>query len=162
MMTKLLDGPLPPIVFHFSVTDHTLFAGTNNKPAPMTHRTIAAITSCFISQNSYTFDAAKLLIVVKSAKFLGYSAWFCDKRTELSILTAENPFAQTLYGGLVIVYLHRFEGALQFVHQFWIETTHTIGELHAERLDAGELLDADHVLETEVKEVRPQVVLAHL
>ena len=53
MMTKLSEGPLPPIVFHFSVTDHTLFAGTNNKPAPMTHRTIAAITSCFISQNFY-------------------------------------------------------------------------------------------------------------
>ena len=26
-----------------------LYAGTNNKPAPMTHITIAAITSCFIS-----------------------------------------------------------------------------------------------------------------
>ena len=72
---------------------------------------------------------------------------------------AEEPFAQTLYGGLVIFYLHRFEGALQFVHQFWIEGTHAIGELHAERLDAGELFDADRMFETEVKEVCPQIVL---
>ena len=71
----------------------------------------------------------------------------------LSISPAENPFAQTLYGGLVIVYLHRFEGAIQLVHQFWVKGTHAIGELHTECLDAGELLDADHVLETEVEEV---------
>ncbi len=30
----------------------------------------------------------------------------------------------------VIIYLHRFERALQFVHQFWIEATHAIGKLH--------------------------------
>ena len=53
MTTKLLEGPLPLIVFHFSVTDHILFIGTNNKAAPMTHMTIAAITSCFISQYIY-------------------------------------------------------------------------------------------------------------
>ena len=78
----------------------------------------------------------------------------------LSISPAENPFAQTLYGGLVIVYLHRFDGTLQFVHQFRIEGTHAIGEFHAERLDAGELLDTDRMLETEVKEVCPQIVLS--
>ena len=75
------------------------------------------------------------------------------------ISPAENLFAQTLYGGLVIVDFHRFDGALQLVHQFWIETTYTIGKLHAERLDAGELFDADRMFETEVKEVCPQIVL---
>ena len=79
----------------------------------------------------------------------------------LSISPAENPFAQTLYGRLVIVYLHRFEGALQLIHQFRIEGAHAIGELHTERLDAGELLDADHVLETEVEKVCPQIVFVH-
>jgi len=81
MMTKLLEGPISPIgrlvltvVFHFSVTDQTFFAGTNNKQAPMTHITIAAITSCFISQNFYIFDAAKVRRVAESTKFLGYSA----------------------------------------------------------------------------------------
>ena len=77
----------------------------------------------------------------------------------LSKSPAENPFAQALYSGLVIRYLHRFEGAFQLIHQFWIKTAHAISELHAERLDAGKLLNADHVLETEVKEVSPQVVL---
>ncbi len=50
--------------------------------------------------------------------------------------STENPFAQALYSGLVIRYLHRFEGPFQLIHQFWIETAHAIGELHAERLDA--------------------------
>ena len=76
-------------------------------------------------------------------------------------MSTENPFAQTLYSGLVIIYLHRFKGALQLVHQFWIESTHTVGEFHAERLDAGEILDADHVLETEVEEICPKVFLVH-
>ena len=80
----------------------------------------------------------------------------------LSVSPAENPFAQALYSGLVIVYLHRFEGTLQLVHQFRIKTAHSIGEFHAERLDARKFLDTDHVLETEVKEVGPQVVLVHL
>ena len=75
------------------------------------------------------------------------------------ISPAEDPFAQTLYGGLVIVYLHRFESALQLVHQFWVKGTHAIGKLHTERLDAGELFDADRMFETEVKEVCPQIVL---
>jgi len=77
----------------------------------------------------------------------------------LSVSPAEDPFAQALYSGLVILYLHRFESPFQLIHQFWIETAHTISELHAERLDAWELLEADHVLETEVKEVGPQVIL---
>ena len=80
----------------------------------------------------------------------------------LSISPTENSFAQTLYGRLVIVDLHRFEGALQFVHQFRIEGTHAIGKLHAERLDARELLDADHMLETEVEEICSKVFLVHL
>lgn len=73
----------------------------------------------------------------------------------LSVSPAENPFAQTFYGGLVIVNLQRFEGTLQFVHQFRIEAAHAKSEFHAERLDAREFLDADHVFETEVEEVCP-------
>ena len=104
MTTKLLEGPLPPVVFHFSVTDHTLFAGTNNKPTPMTHMTIAAITSCFISHIFYIKDSARTVQVEcnrarsniwgiassrnlfakvwnnsHSSIFLGYSASICDE-----------------------------------------------------------------------------------
>ena len=50
----------------------------------------------------------------------------------LSILTTENSFAQALHGGFVIVYVHCFEGAFQFVHQFWIEFAHPVGEFHAD------------------------------
>ena len=50
--------------------------------------------------------------------------------------SAEDPFAQALYRGLVILSLPRFKGAFQLVHQFWIEGTHAIGELHAEPRDA--------------------------
>ena len=80
----------------------------------------------------------------------------------LSVFPTENPFAQTLDGGLVILYLHCFDGALQFVHQFWIKAAHAIGEFHTECLDARKLLDADHVLEAEVKKVRSQFFLVHL
>ena len=73
--------------------------------------------------------------------------------------SAEDPFAQALYCGLVIRYLHRFEGAFQLIRQFWIEAAHTISELHAERLDAREFLNADRMLKTEVKKVSPKVFL---
>ena len=105
MTTKLLEGPLPPVVFHFSVTDHSLFAGTNNKPTPMTHMTIAAMTSWFISHifilkiivlGRCKSSAIELALISEtlpvlanlfakvwnnshSSIFLGYSASICDE-----------------------------------------------------------------------------------
>ena len=67
--------------------------------------------------------------------------------------TAQNLASDTFHGRLVIVNLHRFENPLQFVHQFWIEFAHAEGEFHADGLNAWELFDIYHVLETEIKEV---------
>ena len=54
----------------------------------------------------------------------------------LFVFPAKNPFAKTLYCGLVIIYFHRLNGSFQFVHQFRIEGAHTIGEFHTKCLDA--------------------------
>ena len=45
---KLLEG-LPPEVFHFSVIDQILYAGTNNIHNPIRHMTIPANKVCIIA-----------------------------------------------------------------------------------------------------------------
>ena len=70
----------------------------------------------------------------------------------------QNSVPDAFHGGLVIVCLHRFERAFQFVHQFWIKFAHTEGEFHTDGLNARILLDIHHVFEAEIEEVRPQII----
>ena len=74
----------------------------------------------------------------------------------------QNSVTDAFHSGFVIVNLHRFEGALQFVHQFWVEFAHAEGEFHADGLNARILFDIYHVLETEIKKVCSQVIFRHL
>ena len=46
---------------------------------------------------------------------------------------------------LIESHVHALYGAHELSRQFWIELTHPIGNLHAERLDTGKLIWVDHV-----------------
>ena len=75
---------------------------------------------------------------------------------------AEDFSSEAFDGWFVIVGFHCFEGAFQLVHQFGIELAHAESEFHAERLNAGKLINVHHVLEAKVQEFGAKVVFVNL
>ena len=53
------------------------------------------------------------------------------------------------------------KSAQELALEFGIELAHTVRELHAERLYAGQLIDCGHALQTKVQKVGAQRVLAY-
>ena len=54
--------------------------------------------------------------------------------------------------------MHQGEGFEEFALQFGIVAAHGVGQFHAEGLDAGGFVEAEHVVEAEVEEVGADVV----
>ena len=54
--------------------------------------------------------------------------------------------------------MHQCEGFEEFALQFGIVAAHGVGQFHAEGLDAGGFVEAEHVVEAEVEEVGADVV----